>query len=64
MDRRPSPWAGPLKTCIVGSGGRFEGDFVTEGLQFADVVTGAAVAVDAGVVVAGDKVDESFLIRK
>ena len=64
MDRRPNPWAGPFKTCIVGSGGRFEGDFVAEGLKFADVVAGTAVAVDAGVVVAGDKVDESFLIRK
>ena len=64
MDRRPSPWAGPFKTCVVGSGCRFEGDFVTEGLEFADVVAGAAVAVDARVVVAGAKVDESFLIRK
>ena len=44
------------------SGGGFEGDFVAEGLQFADVVTGASVAVDAGVVVAGAKVDESLLL--
>ena len=37
-------WA--VQTCVVGSGRRFEGDFVTEGLEFADVVSGAAVAVD------------------
>jgi len=38
------------------SGGGFEGDFVAEGFELADVVALGAVGVDAGVVEAGAEV--------
>ena len=47
---------------IVGSGGGFEGDLVAQGLEFADVVAGPAVEVDAGLVVVGSEVDEPGLV--
>ena len=46
----------------VGSGGGFEGDFVAEGLEFADVVAGSAVEVDAGFVVVGSELDEPGVV--
>ena len=46
---------------MVRSGGGFEDDVVAQCLQFPDVVAGAAIAVDAGFVVAGPEVDESLL---
>ena len=50
-----------------GSGGRLQGDLVTEGFEFADVVALLAVRVGAGVVVAGAEVVElggrKFLVQ-
>jgi len=40
----------------------FEGDLVAQGLEFADVVAGPAVEVDAGFVVVGSEVDEPGVV--